>query len=90
MTRIAYLASEYPAPSHTFIRREIERGTRDDAWLEEQFQYLLVRLLRGEALVARLPDRLSCARASTRREIARRLGWAVDFMRSNRAARIGS
>lgn len=23
MTRIAYLASEYPAPSHTFIRREI-------------------------------------------------------------------
>lgn len=24
MTRIAYLASEYPAPSHTFIRREIQ------------------------------------------------------------------
>lgn len=29
MTRIAYLASEYPAPSHTFIRREIAALRRE-------------------------------------------------------------
>jgi len=66
-----------------YIRREIERGTDDETWLGEQFQYLLVRLLRSEALVAALPERLDCARAATRKELVRRLGWAVDFMRSN-------
>jgi AraC family transcriptional regulator len=71
------------SPVLRFIRREIERGTDDAGWLEEQFQYLLVRLLRGEAMVARLPDRLDCARPATRKELVRRLGWAVDYMRSN-------
>jgi AraC family transcriptional regulator len=71
------------SPVLRHIRREIERGTDDHAWLGEQFHYLLVRLLRAEAAVATLPERLTCARASTRREIARRLGWAVDHMRSN-------
>jgi AraC-like DNA-binding protein len=71
------------SPVLRFIRREIERGVRDDRWLEEQLQYLLVRLLRAEARVARLPDRLDCTRSSTRRELVRRLGQAADYMRSN-------
>jgi hypothetical protein len=50
-----------------YIRREIARGTDDETWLGEQFQYLLVRLLRSEELVAALPERLDCARAATRR-----------------------
>jgi AraC-like DNA-binding protein len=71
------------SPVLRFIRREVERGIRDDGWLEEQFQFLLVRLLRAEAKVARLPDRLACTRPSTRKELVRRLGRAVDYMRSN-------
>ena len=66
-----------------YLRREIERGTDDETWLGEQFHYLLVRLLRSEALVSKLPERLDCARAATRKELVRRLGWSVDFMRSN-------
>jgi AraC family transcriptional regulator len=71
------------SPVLRYIRREIERGTDDETWLGEQLHYLLVRLLRSEALVAALPERLDCARAATRKELVRRLGWAVDFMRSN-------
>ena len=45
------------SPVLRYIRREIERGTDDETWLGEQFHYLLVRLLRSEALVAALPER---------------------------------
>jgi AraC family transcriptional regulator len=71
------------SPVLRHMQLAIGRGVRDERWLEEQCEFLLMRLLRSEARVPRYEQRPGCARASTRRELARRLGWAVDWMRSN-------
>jgi AraC family transcriptional regulator len=71
------------SPVLRHIQREVRHGASDAGWLEEQFEYLLVRLLRSDQAIAGLPDRLDCARPATRRELVRRLGWALDYMRSN-------
>jgi AraC-like DNA-binding protein len=76
------------SPVLRHMQREIERGLRDERWLEEQCEFLLMRLLRREAAVPAQQQRLTCTRASTRRELARRLGGAVDRMRSNLAAEL--
>jgi AraC-like DNA-binding protein len=76
------------SPVLRHMQREIGRGLRDENWLEEQCEFLLMRLLRTEAVVSLQPQRLACVRAATRRELARRLGWAVDCMRSNLEAEL--
>jgi AraC-like DNA-binding protein len=71
------------SPVLRHMQRTIERGLRDEPWLEEQCDFLLVRLLRSETAGPRQRQRLACTRAATRRELARRLGLAADCMRSN-------
>ena len=71
------------SPVLQWIRRHVEMGVDDAGWYEEQFQYLLIRMLQSEQRLAELPQRLDCVRASKRRELMRRLGWATDFMHSN-------
>ena len=71
------------SPVLQFIRRHVEMGVDDAGWYEEQFYYLLTRMLRREQQLAELPQRIDCVRASKRRELMRRLGWATDFMHSN-------
>ncbi|MBV8782848.1 MAG: helix-turn-helix transcriptional regulator [Gammaproteobacteria bacterium] len=76
-------------PVLRFIHRQIEAGLSDEQWLEEQLYFLLERMhvLRGNDLQAeRL---LPMQRASTRREIFRRLGCCVDFMHTHYARHIG-
>lgn len=70
-------------PVLQFIRRQVEVGVTDEGWWEEQFDFLLARMLRNERRTAQLPERLDCVRATTRRELIRRIQWATDFMHSN-------
>jgi AraC family transcriptional regulator len=71
------------SPVLQYIRRHVELGVDDAGWYDEQFHYLLTRMLRREQQLAELPQRIDCVRASKRRELMRRLGWATDFMHSN-------
>lgn len=70
-------------PVLRYIRRHVELGVDDPGWYEEQFHYLLTRMLRRDEQLAELPQRLECVRASKRLELMRRLGWATDFIHSN-------
>lgn len=71
------------SPVLRYIRRHVEMGVDDPGWYEEQFHYLLTRMLRREQQLADLPERIECVRASKRQELMRRLGWATDFIHSN-------
>ena len=71
------------SPVLRYIRRHVELGVDDPGWYEEQFHYLLTRMLRRDQQLAELPQRIECVRASKRQELMRRLGWATDFMHSN-------
>jgi AraC family transcriptional regulator len=50
---------------------------------EEQFLFLVARLLAEERARPRLAERLSQARSSTRHELEKRVGWGIDYMLSN-------
>ena len=67
-------------PVLRFIQRQIAAGLRDERWLEEQFQFLLARLVTAQQ---RQPDpglQLAATRRSRRVELRRRLELAADFM----------
>jgi AraC-like DNA-binding protein len=70
-------------PVLRYIRYYVEAGERDEAWFEEQYLFLVARLLAEERARPRLVERLNQARPATRHELERRVGWAVDFMLSN-------
>jgi AraC family transcriptional regulator len=75
-------------PVLRYIRHYVAAGERDEAWFEEQFVFLLARLLAEERARPRLAERLNQARPATRRELERRVGWAVDYMLSNMHANL--
>ena len=67
-------------PVLRFIYRQTELGLADEAWLEEQSYFLVGRMLavhRHDLAAAQL---LPVRRASTRRELFRRIGLAVNFI----------
>ncbi len=71
------------SPVLRYIRRHVELGVDDETWYDEQYHYLLMRMLRHQQELAELPQRIECVRAAKRHELMRRLGWATDFMHSN-------
>jgi AraC family transcriptional regulator len=71
------------SPVLRFIRRHVEAGVDDPDWYEEQFNFLLGRIIRAEHATARLPERIDCVRSAKRQELIRRLSRATDFMHSN-------
>lgn len=71
------------SPVLRYIRRHVELGVDDPGWYDEQFHYLLTRMLRRDQQLGELPQRIDCVRASKRHELMRRLGWATDYMHSN-------
>jgi len=76
-------------PVLRFIYRQIELGVTDEAWLEDQSYFLVGRMLavhRNDLAAARL---LPVRRASTRRELFRRIGLAVNFIHTGYAQPIG-
>src|SRR5579872_2208914 len=68
------------SPVLRYIRSHIDRTSEIDTWLEEQLSFLLVRMLRLEFDVLKRQQRVQAIKASTRREIDRRLAKGVDFI----------
>lgn len=77
------------SPVMQFIRHHILDGVDDDRWYEEQLHVLAARLLVQQHRTTQVALRLDCAKASTRQELQRRLGFAADFMQSNYERDIG-
>jgi AraC-like DNA-binding protein len=71
-------------PVLRFIQKNVAAGVRDEAWLEEQCQFLVERMILGHRPPAQPLGTEPGAQPRPRRaEIARRLEWATDFMHSN-------
>jgi AraC-like DNA-binding protein len=70
-------------PVLRYIRHYVAAGERDEQWFEEQYLFLVARLLAEERARPRLAERLNQARPSTRHELERRVGWGIDYMLSN-------
>jgi AraC family transcriptional regulator len=64
------------------IRRAVDAGPVDDAWLDEQLLFLLSRMLRLQEKTQRLEAVVPSRKPATRRELMRRLSLGVDFMHS--------
>jgi AraC-like DNA-binding protein len=62
------------------IRDAVLAGEQDEAWLEERLTLLLDAMFAAEEAGAAKVQSLGRAKASTRREIARRLRLAADYM----------
>lgn len=78
------------SPVLRYIRLHVLRGIDDEAWYDEQLDFLLVRMLaHRDAQLARV-DSLRTIRPTTRREIYRRIALATDYLHSNyREQRLG-
>ncbi len=71
------------SPVLRYLQHYVRNGTDDQAWYDEQCYFLVERLFRMEHELSGLADEIDCARASKRHELAKRLGWAVDYMHAN-------
>lgn len=71
------------SPVLQYIHQHVQRGVRDADWYDEQFRFLFERMLRVERGSVQDAGQLGCQRRGTREEIARRIGWAIDEIRSN-------
>lgn len=70
------------SPVLRHIRRTVDAGPVDDAWLEEQLLFLLSRMLRLQRRALRVEAVVPSRKPATRRELMRRLSLGVDFMQS--------
>jgi AraC family transcriptional regulator len=70
-------------PVLLFIRRHCDMGLEDGLWYEEQFAFLLERLLLRHRQIVSRARSVPVRRAATRREILRRVLLATDFIHSN-------
>jgi AraC family transcriptional regulator len=76
-------------PILRYIRHHVETGLDDEQWYEEQLYFLLTRMLALHARDAAATRLIPARRASTRRELYRRIGLAVDFINTHYAQPIG-
>ena len=70
-------------PVLRYIRHHVQRGMRDENWFEEQFVFLVERMLASQRQTAWIAGQLPLARSSTRCEVARRVSLATDYIHSN-------
>ena len=70
-------------PVLRYLQYYVRRGVDDQAWYDEQFYFLLERLLRNERQLIHLSERLDCVSTAKRRELAKRLASAVEYMHDN-------
>ncbi len=75
-------------PVLRFIRAHALQGLDDESWYEEQLHFLLERMQRHCSQVQERVQSLQLARAATRREVFRRIGYATDFMQTHYARSI--
>lgn len=77
------------SPVLRFIFRHIERGLTDEAWYENQLYFLLQRMHTLHRSDQAAIDLIPTSRASTRRELFRRVGLCVDFINTHYARHVG-
>jgi AraC-like DNA-binding protein len=65
------------------VRRHVVAGVTDMGWYDEQFNFLLERLICNERALALEYERLDCINKARRRELIRRLRQSTDFIHSN-------
>jgi transcriptional regulator GlxA family with amidase domain len=63
-------------------RRDLARE-HDFAWLDEQHHQRVLRSIAAWRARQEIAEQFDQVRPGTRRELARRIGWAVDFMLSD-------
>jgi AraC family transcriptional regulator len=68
------------SPVLRFIKAHLQQGVEDEAWYEEQLQFLLERMIEHRDQTIRRIQGLAFIRGSTRREIYRRIGCATDYL----------
>src|SRR5262245_37263408 len=68
------------SPLLRLIAVRVDAGLEDDLWYEQQFVFLLERMLRAHHEGLAFTDTLGMVRRATRREIRRRIGWSTDFI----------
>lgn len=67
------------------MQQQVADGRDDQNWLDEQVNVLLEKLIRAEHRLRARLENIRTVKASTRDELARRIGWAADFMLSSYA-----
>jgi AraC family transcriptional regulator len=70
------------SPVLNFIRHHVRQGVDDAAWYEEQFSFLLERMLEQSELERRRVAELPALRSATRSEIYRRVMQAANYIQS--------
>lgn len=76
-------------PVLRYIQTQVAAGVADEQWYEEQLYFLLHRMFALHRRDARAMRSIPAARASTRQELFRRIGLALDFINTHFAERIG-
>ena len=71
------------------VKYGMNAGVEDAGWYEEQFQFLLERMLANHRRLTERIQRLPALKAATQREIHRRLALAVDLVHSSYERDIG-
>ena len=71
------------------VQLAVKSGVEDADWYEEQFQFLLERMLSHHRRLTERIQRLPALKAATRHEIHRRLARAVDLVHSGYESNIG-
>jgi AraC family transcriptional regulator len=77
------------SPVLRYIQHAVKAGVEDADWYEEQFQFLLERMLSHHRRLAERVQRLPALKAATQQEIHRRLGLAVDLVHSSYERDVG-
>jgi AraC-like DNA-binding protein len=74
---------ELVSPVLRYIARVAESGAADEAWYDEQYRFLLARMIRAQRGFSARTERYEQLRASQREEVRKRIGRARDFMLSS-------
>jgi hypothetical protein len=77
------------SPQLRRIARQVDAGLEDALWYEQQFNFLLERMLRAHHESLAFIESLVMVRKSTRREIRRRIAWSTDFINTYYMRRLG-
>ena len=72
-----------------YLRYAVRSGVDDGDWYEEQFQFLLERMLAHHRKATVQMQRLPALKTATQREICRRLALAVDLVHASYDKGIG-
>ncbi len=76
-------------PALRYVQYGLNAGVEDAEWYEEQFQFLLARMLSHHRRLTERIQRLPALKTATREEIHRRVALAVDLVHSSFERDIG-